>query len=43
VPNEVSPNAMMYCYPWFLQGFAVALYVPEAFRECRLVWMEGFT
>jgi len=43
VPDEVSPDAMMYCSPWFLQGFAVALYVSDAFRECRLVWMLGLT
>jgi len=26
--NQVPPDDMMYCYPWLLQGFAVALYVP---------------
>ena len=41
VPNQVSPDAMVYCYPWFLQSFTVALYVPYAFSECRLVWMES--
>jgi len=34
---------MVYRYPWLLQGFALAWYVPQAFQDGGLLRVKGLT